>query len=214
MSRPLIISDCDEVLLHMVVPFQEWLDECKDIDFTLESGDFSKALHYRADKNPVPPEEIWGLLGEFFDGEMHRQNPIQGAIESINNLSARADIVVLTNLMDHRMEARKEQLKNFGLNVRVYCNQGPKGPALQKIIEEHNPEQALFIDDLAQHHQSVGEMLPDVWRLHMVGEPLLAPHFKAAPYAHKRIDDWATAKPWIESILDDGKRAPAIDGLT
>ena len=25
MTRPLIISDCDEVLLHMVAPFKDWL---------------------------------------------------------------------------------------------------------------------------------------------------------------------------------------------
>jgi len=25
MARPLIISDCDEVLLHMIVPFGVWL---------------------------------------------------------------------------------------------------------------------------------------------------------------------------------------------
>ena len=27
MAKPLIISDCDEVLLHMIVPFRDWLDE-------------------------------------------------------------------------------------------------------------------------------------------------------------------------------------------
>ena len=26
-GRPLIISDCDEVLLHMVAPFRDWLGE-------------------------------------------------------------------------------------------------------------------------------------------------------------------------------------------
>jgi len=25
MTKPLIISDCDEVLLHMIVPYKEWL---------------------------------------------------------------------------------------------------------------------------------------------------------------------------------------------
>ncbi len=209
MTRPLIISDCDEVLLHMVVPFRDWCDECKDIDFSLASGDFTNALTYRKDGSTVAAETIWGLLGEFFDSEMYRQKPIKGAIESINMLSEIADVVVLTNLMDHRMEARKEQLKNFGLNVRVFCNQGPKGPALQKIIEEYKPPQALFIDDLATHHQSVGEMLPDIWRLHMVGEPILAPHIKAGKYAHKRIDHWQEAHPWIEEILTLGKIAPA-----
>ncbi len=210
MTRPLIISDCDEVLMHMVVPFQAWLDECKDIDFKLDSADFTHALTHRKDQSIVAAEAIWGLLGEFFDGEMHRQKPIEGAIESMNILSERADIVVLTNLMDHRMEARQKQLKNFGLDVKVYCNQGPKGPALKKIMSEYNPKQALFIDDLANHHQSVGEMQPDIWRLHMVGEPLLAPHIKAAPYAHKRSDYWIDAKSWIDEILDGGGIAPNI----
>ena len=35
MSRPLLITDCDEVLLHMVSHFADWLDEAHDIDFGL-----------------------------------------------------------------------------------------------------------------------------------------------------------------------------------
>lgn len=210
MTRPLIISDCDEVLMHMVVPFQQWLDDSRDIDFKLDSADFTTSLTHRKDQSIVAPEQIWALLGDFFDSEMHRQKPIEGAIESINILSERADIVVLTNLMDHRMEARQKQLNTYGLDVKIYCNQGPKGPALQKIIEEYKPKQALFIDDLANHHQSVGEMMPDIWRLHLVGEPRLAPHIKAAPHAHKRSDFWSDAKPWIETILDSGQTAPNI----
>jgi hypothetical protein len=33
MTRPLVISDCDEVLLHMVAPFKAWLKAHHDIDF-------------------------------------------------------------------------------------------------------------------------------------------------------------------------------------
>ncbi|MFM2410423.1 MAG: hypothetical protein RL481_1251, partial [Pseudomonadota bacterium] len=35
MNRPLLVSDCDEVLLHMVVPFRDWLDEVHHIHFDL-----------------------------------------------------------------------------------------------------------------------------------------------------------------------------------
>ncbi len=210
MAKPLIISDCDEVLLHMVVPFKQWLDEDKAIDFALDSADFTNALTHRDGGAVLVPEEIWALLGGFFDSEMYRQKPIKDAIESINALTQYADVVVLTNLLDDRMEARKEQLANFGLDVPVYCNQGPKGPALVKIIEDYQPSIALFIDDLANHHQSVGEILPDIWRLHMVGEPQLAPHVKAASHAHNRIDYWEKAKLWIEDIITAGKSAPAL----
>ena len=36
MSRPLLITDCDEVLLHMVAHFGAWLDEAHDLDFALD----------------------------------------------------------------------------------------------------------------------------------------------------------------------------------
>ena len=48
MSRPLLITDCDEVLLHMVVPFAEWLDEAHHIHFDVDSGDFVNALRHKA----------------------------------------------------------------------------------------------------------------------------------------------------------------------
>jgi hypothetical protein len=38
----------------------------------------------------------------------------------------------------------------------------------------------LFVDDLAQHHASVAEHAPEAWRLHMVGEPLMAPYIPRA----------------------------------
>ncbi|HQS98593.1 MAG TPA: HAD family hydrolase, partial [Novosphingobium sp.] len=59
---------------------------------------------------------------------------------------------------------------------------------------------ALFIDDLPQHHDSVSQLTPDVIRLHLCGEPLLAPHIDCAHqagHAHARIDDWEAALPWI-----------------
>ena len=84
MSKPLIISDCDEVLLHMVVPFGEWLNETQGVSFKLVGNDFSKAIRNRDTGEPVEPAEIWRLLNGFFDNEMHRQTPIAGAVGAIN----------------------------------------------------------------------------------------------------------------------------------
>ena len=44
MSRPLLITDCDEVLLHMVAHFDDWLEEDHDIDFAFETGSSPSAL--------------------------------------------------------------------------------------------------------------------------------------------------------------------------
>jgi hypothetical protein len=199
-SRPLIISDCDEVLLHMIAPFRDWLAEQHGIDFDMSGGEFVNAMKRRDGGETVKTEEIWPLLNLFFDDQMHRQLPIQGSIAAITALTEHADVVVLTNLMDHRQQARTRQLADHGLNLRVFTNQGPKGPALKAILDEFNPASAIFIDDLAQHHGSVAEIAPHVSRLHLCGEPMIASQIACAHragHAHARIDDWASALPWL-----------------
>ena len=204
MSRPLIISDCDEVILHMVAPFKVWLEESQGVDFNLTGGDFSKALRWRETGEFLAPDEIWKKLGGFFDTEMDNQNPIAGSIHALNTLAEEADVVVLTNLVDARRDKRAEQLAAHGLHAKVYTNQGPKGPAMAKIIEEFRPSTALFIDDLAQHHASVKETTPHVRRLHFCGEPMISssiPCAHKAGHAHARIDQWNEALPWLSQQL-------------
>jgi len=209
--RPLLISDCDEVLLHMVVPFRDWLDEAKNIHFDLESGDFVDALRHKHDGTLVAREDVWPMLKEFFDSEMYRQGAIDGAVEAINSIAQQADVVILTNLLDDRRDARAAQLKAIGIDFPVICNQGGKGEPLAKIIAEYAPSVAVFIDDLGHQHSSVAEHAPDVWRLQMVGEPILAEHIKTNPAAHDRIDNWAEATAWIEQKFAAGQPAPPAD---
>lgn len=205
MARPLVITDCDEVLLHMVAPFRAWLAEAHDIAFAMDNQDFASALTHRATGAVVEREEIWRLLSLFFDEEMHRQHPIPGAVGAIARLAEQADVVVLTNLLDHRQQARTVQLAGHGIPVaRVYTNQGPKGPALAAILAEYRPSRAVFIDDIAQHLESVAEVSPEVRRLHLCGEPEMAPHIRCAHQAgaaHARIDSWAEALPWLLAQL-------------
>ena len=209
MNRPLIISDCDEVLLHMVAPFRDWLGAQHAIDFDMKGADFATALRRREDGTLLSKEEIWAHLGNFFDTQMDSQMPIAGAVEGMNTLAERADVVILTNLPDSRQEHRRVQLESHGIHARVFTNQGPKGPALRAILEEYRPSRAVFIDDLPQHHASardtLAEYATDIATLHFCGEPLLAPHIDcahAAGHADARIDDWATALPWLLTRIE------------
>ena len=200
MSRPLVISDCDEVLLHMVVPFRDWLGEVHGIEFRMVGNDFGQALRHRASGELVEPAQIWRLLSGFFDAEMHRQYPIAGAVAAVGALAEHANVVVLTNLTERHNEARARQLAEHDIHVRVFTNQGPKGPALRAILDEYRPSRAVFIDDIANHLSSAAEVAPEIQRLHLCGEPMLAPHIACAHqagHAHARIDDWATALPWL-----------------
>ncbi|MBC2670525.1 HAD family hydrolase [Novosphingobium piscinae] len=200
MSRPLVISDCDEVLLHMIGPFRAWLGEAQGVTFRMGGNDFARSMTWTASGDPVAPAEIWRLLDLFFTTEMHRQVPIAGAVEAIGALGEVADVVVLTNLGDHHQARRTDQLRGHGLALKVYTNLGPKGPALRRIVEEYRPSRAVFIDDIAQHHGSAAEHVPTLGRLHFCGEPELAPLIpcaRDAGHAHARIDHWAGALPWL-----------------
>jgi len=208
MNRPLVVTDCDEVLLHMVRHFRDWLGDEHGVDFLLEGNPFVQSMKRRDSEVEMTEAEVWDLLGRFFDTEMGRQTAIEGAVEAITELQREADVVVLTNLVDKRNEARVRQLRDFGITAKVFTNQGPKGGALSRIIAEFSPSRAVFIDDIAQHHASAGEVVPHVHRLHFCGEPAIAPHIPCAHEAgdaHARIDSWDEALPWVLKTLHGEK---------
>lgn len=207
--RPLLICDCDEVLLHMVRHFAGWVDEAHGIEFTLAGGDFMSSMK-RRDGGPAPGrEEIWGLITQFFPAEMHRQTLVPHAAEALSALAATADIVILTNLADDCRDARIDQLTAFGIAHRVETNQGGKGDPVARLMAEHGDPVTVFVDDLPIHHESVARHAPGVHRLHMVSEPELAPHIAPAPHAHARIDDWRDAQHWIAARFAAGAPAEA-----
>ncbi len=203
MSRPLLISDCDEVLLYMVVPFAQWLDEAHDVHFDVDTlfdpvtGGYLNAMRCKLTGDPLAQERVLPFLRGFFETEMHRQLPIDGAIEAITRLGHHADVVVLTNLTDDVRDARAAQLRAIGIDVPVYTNQGGKGELLAQIVEQYRPSVTVFVDDLAHQHISVAKEVPDVIRLHMVGEPRVATQIKTPRAAHARIDRWHDAEQWI-----------------
>lgn len=197
MSRPLLITDCDEVLLHMVRHFGAWLDEAHGIDFRPEFGRFETAMTRRTSGDLVPTHEVWPLLDGFFRTEMDRQTLVPGAAEALRRIAAVADIIILTNLQDWGHAGRVAQLDAHGIRHRVVCNQGGKGRPVAKLAAEHRSNVTVFVDDLEVHHDSVARHAPDVFRLHMIAEPAVAGTVPPAPDAHARIDHWNDAVEWI-----------------
>ncbi len=213
MNRPLLVSDCDEVLLHMVAHFRDWLAETQGIDFAVEQENWGEALSRRGTGERVSLEEVWPFVDGFFDDAMARQTPVPGALAALETIGAQADIVILTNLPDHRQTARIDQLAAHGIGHRVICNQGGKGAALAAIVTEMQPSVTVFVDDLAHQHGSIARHTPEVWRLQMIAEPLVAAVRPPAPDAHARIDDWTRATTWILDRFADGP-APVLTAPT
>ena len=206
MSRPLLISDCDDVLLHFAPHFAEWVAEAHGFSFSLDVPSFAGALR-DANGVEVTRERAWELLDAFFDREMHRQQLVAGALDALRTIGAEADIVILTNIGDQYRANRVAQLERFDIRHRVLCNQGGKGRPVVELIGELRPSATVFVDDLPVHHESVAKHAPDVWRLHMVSEPRIAAITPPAPFAHARIDAWDAALPWIMGRLNEEEAA-------
>ena len=201
-GRPLFISDCDEVILHFMPHFAEWIDETTDLTLKLDAPSFAGALTSKTGAS-VPAERIWALLDLFFEAEMHRQNVVPGAVAALAAIAERAEVVILTNIGDQFQANRVEQLAAFDIRHRVLCNQGGKGRPVRELLDALRPPVALFVDDLPVHHASVAKYAPEVHRLHMIAEPRLAPAVPPAEHAHARIDDWPTATEWLLERLRD-----------
>jgi hypothetical protein len=197
MNRPLLISDCDEVLFHMVRHFAEWVEADHGIDFPIHPEVFTKAMRYRHNNELVPRDEMMRLVDVFFETEMHRQTLVPHAVEALSRIGKVADIVILTNLPDQFHPHRVSQLEAVGIKHEVICNQGGKGRAVARILEARQPSVTAFVDDVAAHHDSVARRAPEVWRVHLMADPDFAPLIAPAPDAHIRIDDWNEAADWI-----------------
>lgn len=209
-QRPLLVTDCDEVILHMIVPFAEWLGEIHAIDVDFGTQELADMLIHRDTGDKVDREKIWPLFEQFFGHEMDRQYPFPGAVEALQQIAEHADIVVLTNIGAAYHDHRRDQLASFGLPFRVIANHGSKGPPLAALIEEMQPSVAVFIDDLSVHIGGAAEHAPSCWRLQMVGEPKMAVRTKGSSHAHARIDTWDEALPWIIERFSEGKAPPAL----
>jgi hypothetical protein len=197
--RPLLILDCDEVILEFAGPFARWLREARAVDLTFNSFALVGNMRHLADGRPVDPADFPALLNGFFAEGQHLQAPAEGAIEALSALSARMDLVVLTNIPEAYRDIRLEILKGHGLDVPVHANDGPKGRMIATLAGDRR---AVFVDDLPPHHSSAAKHAPAVGRLHMVADATLRGLIPAAPDAHARIDSWAEARHWISDWME------------
>jgi len=205
-GRPLLISDCDDVLLHFAPHFAEWVAEAHGYSFSLDVPGFAGALRDETGAE-VGRDRAWELLDAFFDREMHRQHLVAGALDALRTIGGEADIVILTNIGDQYRANRIAQLERFDIRHRVLCNQGGKGRPVAELVAEMRPSATMFVDDLPVHHESVAKHAPQVWRLHMISEPRIAAITPPAPYAHARIDAWSEALHWILARLNEEEAA-------
>jgi hypothetical protein len=198
-DKPLIVCDADEVLVQFLVGLERFLLR-NNRKLVLKSFAIHGNVVDADTGETITHDEVTRLLKDFFQHDTHQLDPVPGAAESLNALSARAQIVILSNLPETARETRRAHLASHGMDYPVLAGSGPKGSIVREIVRGITAP-IVFIDDLPPHLTSVAQEAPHVQRLHFVADRRLARMIEPAQDAHRRIDEWPAARIWIESVI-------------
>ncbi len=201
--RPLVICDVDEVVVHFTRDFERyiaalglWLDASS---FAL-NGDVRRA----AGGSAVAAAEAAALIERFFaDRALHMQ-PIDGAVEALLGIGARAEIVMLTNLPHRAGDDRRRNLAGHGLPFPAVTNSGPKGPAV-KILAAMVQAPVVFVDDSPGFIASAHQHAPEVHLIHFLHDERFARHVEPFDFVSLRTDSWDEAGPHVRDLVEAKK---------
>jgi hypothetical protein len=199
-GRPLLVVDADEVILRFVDGFDRFLNS-GGLYLDLTSYRLHGNVKRRDDGKPVLDVEVTALLDEF-RRELDSLELVEGAAEALAALKPRLDIVVLTNISPAQAAARQRNLAAHGLDLPLVANSGLKGPAI-KALTAHAGRPCFFVDDIPQNLASAAETVPEVWRIHLIGDDRLKPLLPPAARAHLRAENWADAERFIDTKLQE-----------
>jgi hypothetical protein len=165
-TRPLIISDVDEVVLEFLDPFQAYL---ASVEHRLHADSFRLHGNIRrlADQAPASSDEIRTFQEAFFASQEQWQTPAKGAYDVLASLSESADIVLLTAMPPRHHDRRRALLDSHGLNFPMIATEDAKGPVVAELIGSRSVP-AVFIDDIASNLASVRTHAPDCMLIHLM----------------------------------------------
>lgn len=200
-DRPLLITDADEVLFAFVRGFEGYLNT-QGFILRLDSFALSGNVRRQDTDEALPAPQVRDLIEAFFDTCTELLEPVAGAAVALAELSQRAQILVLSNVPLPQRAARQRALQRHAMDYPLIANIGRKGSAVAMLADSIDAP-VFFIDDIPHNITSVAESAAHVTRLHFVADPRLARLLGPAEDAHARIDDWPTARAFIEDRLSE-----------
>lgn len=198
-ERPILVCDVDEVVLHLVDPFEQILSEhgyhLKHHTFRLSGNIF----HRQTGEEP-DPLQIRTWLDIVFREQNTRQAVVEGVTPALQELSADLDILFLTNLPHDYRDIRRSYLADSGLDHPLVTNTGSKVGAI-KLLADHHPAGTGFIDDTPPNLHQVREALPEVKLFHFMAHDGFRQAAGNIEGSHISTGDWREATASIRSVL-------------
>src|SRR5437868_6355024 len=204
-DRPLVICDVDEVVVHFTRAFEAYL-ALQDLWLDPRSFAINGNIRRRATGEEVAPAEVGQLIGLFFTEQTRHLEPVEGAVEWLLAIGKHAEIVLLSNLPHDAAEARRENLRDHGLDFPLVTNSGPKGPAVKAIVKD-NRHGVVFIDDSPSFIDSAYEHVPDARLIHFLHDHRFARYIDPLPFVSLTTGTWHEAGQHILTLIADPPRS-------
>ena len=128
--RPLLISDADEVLFAFMECFERYMAR-HGAYFDCVSYRLNGNIRSQSNKMPLSAPEVRDLITGFFREETRDISPILGAAATLQTLSKRMQVVVLSNVPIEQHDDRRHALVRHGMDYPLIANTGSKAPAVQ-----------------------------------------------------------------------------------
>lgn len=198
-GRPVIICDVDEVVVHFIRGLEAYLDR-NEMWLDASSFALNGNVKRKADNEPLDTDELRTRLADFFEQDIHRLEAIADAAPTLNALAHHAEVVMLTNLPAKFRTRRIENLFGHGLEFPVITNEGPKGPAVEQLLQQHSAS-AIFIDDIPTYLNSVKDHCEHVELIHFMQDERFARHVDHVERAGLRTDNWQDVHNHVLALL-------------
>jgi hypothetical protein len=187
-DRPLVIVDVDEVLGLFMLAFGAFIAE-RGYELRFERFALFQNIYRPGATEHLDLAEGRKLFEDFFRTGCGEIEPAPGAVEALNRLRPKAEILILSNAPADAERLRAEWLRRHGLPHALILSSGPKGPITSGLVAQTSGKTA-FVDDLIPNLDSVAEHSPGTATFQHVADLRLRP-LAPRSEAHPRIDDWA-----------------------
>lgn len=198
-GRPLVIVDVDEVLGLFMKGFGVFLGE-RGYDLRIDRFALFQNIYRQGESEHLDLETGRRLFDEFFATHCAEIEPAPGAVEALQRLHRRSEILILSNAPPQAEALRGQWLRRHGLPHPLILGSGLKGPITAGLVAQTRHRTA-FVDDLLPNLDSVAQHAPLTATFQHVADERLRPLAPAAPERHPRIDDWAELAEAIEAAV-------------
>lgn len=198
-GRPLVVCDVDEVVLHFLRDFEDFLG---GNDLWLDPASFALNgnVRRREGGEPVSTAELGELIMRFFAERTRHMQPVAGAHEALTSIADAAQVVLLSNIPEAYQDDRAANLADHGFNFPLVVNRGPKGPAVKAMADGHRAS-VVFIDDVPSYIASVAEHCPAANLVHFLQDHRFGRFVERFDFVSLRTDNWPEAHAHIAGLL-------------